>query len=445
MKHLIFLLFFAKSFCSVAQWTQYDLPSGWDSTDYYSMEALRYTSPNTVWGRYTSSAAPTYKSTDGGRTFSVVNTYGLYCFQPINDTLSYAMDYKLRYLLRSADGALNFDTIYVIGINGDTGFTKTKIARLFFYNDSAGWAVGNDTLSGCIEVWTTKNGGKSWKKTACENIQLMNNKPLALLHSYFETHTKTSPDGNVYLYESGRQSPKTNSFIKISHYGELWQELTLPENGQTLNTVFFDSLTWIVMIKIPNGNIQDSAIVLTRNGGNTYEYLKGSPRGGALTYVKPTATKNGFLITSTPIRQNNPAGTYISYDTAKTWQLLDTLAHSRIVFYDAEHGISFLSNQPVPVRKGCIRVFEGMNIGIKETTAVAFSLFPNPAKETITIEGNLNISHAEAIDIRGRSISLQFERQNNNYQINVAELPQGIYALKITTEKGVAFKKFVKE
>lgn len=70
-------------------------------------------------------------------------------------------------------------------------------------------------------------------------------------------------------------------------------------------------------------------------------------------------------------------------------------------------------------------------------------IYPNPVKDELQIEsGELAIKKIKIINLSGKVI-YQFNDFRN--QINVLALPQGIYFVRIETDKGVVTEKFVKE
>lgn len=74
------------------------------------------------------------------------------------------------------------------------------------------------------------------------------------------------------------------------------------------------------------------------------------------------------------------------------------------------------------------------------------ALYPNPAKNTLTISDASNSSNAsvEITDISGRIVKSLNAGFSNELVINVAELTSGNYILKLKSENGTAVKKFIK-
>ncbi|HNW89968.1 MAG TPA: T9SS type A sorting domain-containing protein, partial [Bacteroidales bacterium] len=77
----------------------------------------------------------------------------------------------------------------------------------------------------------------------------------------------------------------------------------------------------------------------------------------------------------------------------------------------------------------------------------SFRVFPNPAKESFTIEFAENIDNgtfAEIYSIEGKLIKQVSVRQKKT-EINISTLPSGIYIVKIAGNNGIAFRKLIKE
>lgn len=73
-------------------------------------------------------------------------------------------------------------------------------------------------------------------------------------------------------------------------------------------------------------------------------------------------------------------------------------------------------------------------------------VFPNPAKEQVTVSMDLSkspISTIAMIDVAGREISTLSNIHAHNYSVNTAGLQSGIYFLNVTTENGATATKRV--
>ena len=85
--------------------------------------------------------------------------------------------------------------------------------------------------------------------------------------------------------------------------------------------------------------------------------------------------------------------------------------------------------------------------GSEETLARQLQIYPNPAKTEITIEsGDLKIDQVEIFDLSGRRIFYsQFSILNSQLTINISGLPQGVYLLKVYSDKELIIRRFAKE
>ncbi|MCB9365326.1 MAG: T9SS type A sorting domain-containing protein [Flavobacteriales bacterium] len=69
-------------------------------------------------------------------------------------------------------------------------------------------------------------------------------------------------------------------------------------------------------------------------------------------------------------------------------------------------------------------------------------IYPNPVSNQLSIDTELNISEIKIIDITGKMVMIAKEI---THTINLADLSNGIYFIKVTTEEKTITKKFVKQ
>lgn len=79
---------------------------------------------------------------------------------------------------------------------------------------------------------------------------------------------------------------------------------------------------------------------------------------------------------------------------------------------------------------------------IEDITVQKVQIYPNPAKDEIFIKSDLQIKKVEIYSLTG---GLLLSDNNFNGKISVSALSEGIYLLKMYTDKGVAVSKIVKE
>ena len=88
---------------------------------------------------------------------------------------------------------------------------------------------------------------------------------------------------------------------------------------------------------------------------------------------------------------------------------------------------------------------------IEETTDCEFhtdqqfavSVFPNPAKETITLRATgCNLQKVEILDVNGRVLHAATVNGTETFDYNVSQMPSGIYLARVKTSCGVLTEKF---
>ncbi len=84
----------------------------------------------------------------------------------------------------------------------------------------------------------------------------------------------------------------------------------------------------------------------------------------------------------------------------------------------------------------------GVNNAEKNTTAI--SIFPNPTNGLVQVQSPVNIQTILVFDITGKQL-LQQEPNAQTDEININNLPQGLYQIHVQTEMGVLVKKLIKE
>ena len=84
---------------------------------------------------------------------------------------------------------------------------------------------------------------------------------------------------------------------------------------------------------------------------------------------------------------------------------------------------------------------QGVHIGVGELNdGHSLTIYPNPTTEQLYISGDF--TNAQLLDVTGKQIKSYANLTNT---INVADLPQGVYFLKLETEHGSVVKKFIKQ
>lgn len=80
-------------------------------------------------------------------------------------------------------------------------------------------------------------------------------------------------------------------------------------------------------------------------------------------------------------------------------------------------------------------------LGLNENKSTSFSISPNPANDFVKVDFNGIVSNYSIIDVMGKTVASGNLNANNT--INVYELSNGMYILKLATENEILTKKFL--
>ena len=74
----------------------------------------------------------------------------------------------------------------------------------------------------------------------------------------------------------------------------------------------------------------------------------------------------------------------------------------------------------------------------------SISIFPNPSNSIITIKCDTTIKSIELFDVQGRVLLTKMISENSEV-LDISDKANGIYFLKITSDKGIKVEKLIKE
>jgi hypothetical protein len=72
------------------------------------------------------------------------------------------------------------------------------------------------------------------------------------------------------------------------------------------------------------------------------------------------------------------------------------------------------------------------------------SIYPNPAKENITVSSTSKLIQVSIVDRNGKAVLVVPVKNKNTEKIGISNLPSGLYSALIKTEAGVITEKFIK-
>lgn len=93
---------------------------------------------------------------------------------------------------------------------------------------------------------------------------------------------------------------------------------------------------------------------------------------------------------------------------------------------------------------GLVATLAGPNhFGVTETKENHVALYPNPAKDAVTVLSEDELRCITVVNLLGQTIGQHHVDGTNQFVLNTDGFPSGIYLLKISTEKGTTTKRLV--
>jgi hypothetical protein len=87
-----------------------------------------------------------------------------------------------------------------------------------------------------------------------------------------------------------------------------------------------------------------------------------------------------------------------------------------------------------------VEVIAGNHAGINNANEISVDLYPNPTTSVLNIEAE-GVQEVSVIDINGRTVMTE----KNVNAINMSNLANGIYYVRVITNNGVSSQKIVKK
>lgn len=90
-------------------------------------------------------------------------------------------------------------------------------------------------------------------------------------------------------------------------------------------------------------------------------------------------------------------------------------------------------------------IFASFETGINENSDNKIAIYPNPVQQILNVKSNLSFENIEISNLLGQIIYTSAINDSHNLRIDVSELKQGIYFIRLKGESGIYAKKFIKE
>ena len=351
-------------------------------------------------------------------------------------------------IYHTTDGGVNWEKT-----NPGELFNENSVPRFVHFKDkNHGIAVG-DPNGGYFEIYLTNNKGKKWKRVAEHKIPA----PLAGEHAWLSGYAVI---GNTIWFGTDK-----GRMFKSEDFGQTWTVVMVePIPGTHVHEIAFldDGLTGVAHLRHPA--TFRVFVYSTLDGGLTWTnyFQPANWKSSRMTAVPGT---HAFVSTSVDQRQQF-TGSSVSYDAGKTWaQIERTGSKAACRFYDATTGYAgglHVTGHPTFGNRGIFKseiVFEmpeATNNAVSARTAkkpaveqaksvneAALKVYPNPAKDAITVvlpkavvaEGVASIYGLDGKLLKSTKLS-----GASTIRLDVSGLQSGVYTLRIATKTGILNK-----
>ncbi len=443
-----------------------------------SIAILNDTSSNVAWSiAYDGSSngdqiSEVAYSNDGGYTWTAYNLAnnvlpgiinpGIGTVLPVDENTAFIAAYKTNI----GNGGIWKTT--------DAGATWTKVSSnsmyansnsfcnlVYFFDDNNGFCQG-DPINGEFEMYYTTDGGNTWTPISGSDIDDPQTGEYGYVHGYVVA-------GNTIWFTTSK-----GRLYRSTDQGLTWIAHDTPlndfgGNNNDSGDVTFkdDNEGWLVR---NNGELYH-----TTDAGDTwtaitptYDWAGSDPNnpnpffGGDIAYIPGT---NNTLVVTEADYNLAAYGSAISYDGGATWTRIinynfggdqwdplpyntnDTdpdndieyMQHLAVAFRDINFGLSghfSHLHDPNDANDGWpsdgIYIFHEDISGIADQTIEGLNVFPNPANYFVKVSAeNAALQNIVIFDITGKEV-INLNLSENNANINVSGLDNGIYLMKIT-------------
>jgi photosystem II stability/assembly factor-like uncharacterized protein len=341
------------------------------------------------------------------------------------------------YVLKSTDSGLNWSKkTFNRGINA-----------IGLQTASLGWIAGSGN-----QIYKTTDGGASWISQEPGNVSA----------DYYDLQILDDQT----LWVAGYDDNDEGVVIKSSDGGTTWTNVQ-GIASESINSIYFlDSQKgWAVG---DNGVIRK-----TSNGGQSWDPVSIEFESGYLKSVFFTSVSTGYIVGAS-------GHNYKTTDGGQTWNTAGLsgfkgLFYSRIQFIHPDTGFALRSDGKVfrttdaaaswtetnitPARElyaidmlnsrsgiiggelAAILTSNGtLNTGLPNLLAEDGMVYPNPAKDYITLKLKSRIIDAEITGMDGRKFPADFSAEN---ELDISKLKPGLYLIRIHTGKGPFLRKIL--
>lgn len=420
-------------------------------TDYFTEQATGFTTPqrgiqnisvvdeNIVWalafdGSGNNEIVQEFtKTTDGGNTW-VPGTIDLGVPSMMIGML-HAIDENTAWIVANPENWQEISGVYKTTDGGATWTRQPDIYNdvlsfpdiIYFWDSNKGIVIG-DPVDGFFEIYTTIDGGINWLQIPESNIP----------GPYYGTYLligKFAVNGNRFWFFNN-----INDLFLSDDYCDSFSLIFSP-------ICDFDGPPCISLFSFSTENkgysieINDKLFYNSYDGGytwtlNFYAYDK------IFNDYLYSPVNSELVFTSSFIGDN--IGLSISPNEGQDWILLDNDTPLTDIKSYGEHcwvgGFNTSATEGGIYHIGNVSSLSTAKQAIKPVCQV----FPNPVKNIVNIQSESNIDQIVLINVLGQKL-MSLPVNTNNYQMNIENLPNALYFLKLTTSTQTETHRFIKK
>ena len=153
-----------------------------------------------------------------------------------------------------------------------------------------------------------------------------------------------------------------------------------------------------------------------------------------------TLTDNALQVTVINTSSNDPTTISWNFDDGTIVNNMDTVVHTYAAA--GTYDICLTATNAAGSNQSCQSVTV-QGVGIEEI-ANTVTIYPIPVTNTLTIETSVAIERVEVMDVTGKVV-ISVKNTTTKATIDMNDLSNGVYLVKIHTEKGIISKKVMKQ
>jgi photosystem II stability/assembly factor-like uncharacterized protein len=347
------------------------------------------------------------KTINGGNTWvsqtkGTGNYFYSVCFIDSNTgyTVGYSTTVHDIVIMKTTDGGNTWNDKYYI-LSG-------RLWSVFFTDINKGFAVGDYG-----HIIQTLDGGNTWDELTSGTIYNLNS-------VYF-----TDANTGYAVGEAG-------TILKTTNGGKNW-DFEISNTQNTLNSVYF--------INTNIGySVGSNGTILKYNDTNGVLVL--SVSANALTIAAPVNSTKTFDISSNTDWSCSSNQTWLNVNkTSGSGNSIITLTAQANPANTIRTATVTISGNGITT-KTILVTQDGKTTGMTDISEKDFKIYPNPVTRILYFSYRTEKVPISIFDLNGRMV---LNEQTGNSQINVGDLPDGFYTIKIIDKSEVFIGKFVKQ